>query len=137
MRALRRAVKTRNCVFHLNVVCCFAKNTKHFKILPGHSQTTLHCQSGRRYTPDMTEHTVLLLSRFMFSKSVAVSTKISYRTCCKQIRWTLTVINSRPLTTLCVETHQFATTPPAFGASVGVTPFAFCRHFRYRVALFA
>ena len=31
-----------------------------------------------------------------------------------------------------VESRQFAATAPAFGASVGVTPFEFCRDFRHQ-----
>jgi len=32
--------------FYLNAVCCFVnRHTKHIKILLGHSQTILHCQT--------------------------------------------------------------------------------------------
>jgi len=79
----------------------------------------------------------------------------SRRTCYKQIRWMPSAINfdGSKLTAIRVESRQFLATapafnvrtPPAFGASVGVTPFEFCRDFGIRklhslcycVALFA
>jgi len=40
--------------FHLNAACFYQKHTKHIKISPGYSGTTLQCQNDRRDAPDRT-----------------------------------------------------------------------------------